>query len=45
MLGDFDINFMLNSSEKKTISKYLTDQEYYVQLVNQLTIKINQLRS
>ena len=25
MLGDFDINFMQNSSEKKTLSKYLTD--------------------
>ena len=37
MLGDFNINFMQNSSQKKTPSKYLTEQEHYVQLVNLMT--------
>ena len=36
LLCDFNINFMQNSSEKMTLSKYLTEQEHYIQLVNQM---------
>ena len=37
MLGDFNVNLMENSSEKKTLSKYLCEQEHYIQLINQET--------
>lgn len=37
IIGDFNINFMENASEKNTLCKYLIEEKQYVQLINQVT--------
>ena len=37
ILGDFNINFMENASDKNSICKYLIEEKQYVQLINQIT--------
>jgi endonuclease/exonuclease/phosphatase (EEP) superfamily protein YafD len=37
ILGDININFMENASNKNSICKYLIEEKQYVQLINQIT--------
>ena len=37
LLGDFNINLMENTSEKKSLSRYLIEEKQYVQCINQFT--------
>ena len=37
LLGDFNINFIENTSEKKTLSRYLIEEKQYVQCIDEVT--------
>ena len=37
ILGDFNINFMENTSDKNSLYKYLIEEKQYEQLINEFT--------